>query len=300
MATSTNFLQYPGDLKTNNSDFVQFNFYNYKPPYEGGGSNATDYVEQYNKSLQTSNLTEAPGYKPIVLYMPEDISTSYQGTWGGREFGPLAPIALAGAGQIMSMGRDQIKSQGGNIANQIGGIGIQGMLPYVGSSLIARAMNSIPGFGGGVTTNDILASTKGQILNPNTEVLYQGPQLRTFSLTFKMVPRTKDEAKGIKDICTQFKKAALPSGATGTEKNLIGVPKILSVVFKQAADKNSAAVNNPWVSQYKTCALGGVDINYTPDGSWATYRDGSPVATQLTLQFQELKLVYESDVDDGY
>jgi hypothetical protein len=63
---------------------------------------------------------------------------------------------------------------------------------------------------------------------------------------------------------------------------------------------SGSATKNKWVSQFKTSALGGVDINYTPDGSWSTYRDGSPVATQLTLQFQELKLIYENDIDNGY
>lgn len=296
----TTSLRYPGDLANNNSDFVLFSFYDYKAPYAGGGANAVDYVEQYNKSFDNLKQADPSKFKPIVLYMPEDMSTSYQGSWNGREFGPLAPIALAGAGQIMGMGQSQIKSEGGNIINQIGGIGIQGLLPYAGASLIAQGMNSVPGFGGGVSTNDVLASTKGQILNPNTEVLYQGPQLRTFSLTFKMVPRTSSEAELIKQICIQFKRASLPSGAEGTAKNLIGIPKILKVTFKQATSKDTAAKDNPWISQYKYVALGGVDINYTPDGSWSTYRDGSPVATQLTLQFQELKLVYESDIDSGY
>lgn len=292
-------MKYPGDIAESNSDFCHFQFYEYKPPYAGGGASEVDYVDQYNKNLESYTST-AKGYEDIIMYMPEDMSASYQGTWGGREFGPLAPIALAGAGQIMAMGKDDIQTKGGGIMSQLSGIGIQGMLPYVGASMVAKAMNSVPGFGGGVTTNDILASTRGQILNPNTEVLYQGPQLRTFSLSFKMVARTSDEATEIKKIVNQFKKASLPAGSSGTEKNLIGVPKIVKVTFKQAISSDTAAKENKWISQYKHCALGGVDVNYTPDGTWATYRDGSPVATQLTLQFQELKLVYEADIDKGY
>lgn len=292
-------MKYPGDIAESNSDFCHFQFYKYKPPYAGGGASEVDYVDQYNKNLE-SYTEKAAGYEDIIMYMPEDISASYQGTWGGREFGPLAPVALAGAGQIMAMGKDDIQTKGGGMMSQLTGIGIQGMLPYVGASMVAKAMNSIPGFGGGVTTNDILASTRGQILNPNTEVLYQGPQLRTFSLSFKMVARTSDEATEIKKIVNQFKKASLPTGSSGTEKNLIGVPKVVKITFKQAISSAKAAKENEWISQYKHCALGGVDVNYTPDGTWATYRDGSPVATQLTLQFQELKLLYEEDVDKGY
>lgn len=300
--TTANALKYPGDLTEKNSDYVLFEFYEYAPPYKDttNSDQTTNYTFEYNYNL-TNQLKQASNYLPIILYMPEDISASYQGTWGGREFGPLAPIALAAAGPVLNAtGVDAVLKAGDAAMGKIGGM-MQGAVPYVGASLVAKAMNTIPGFGGGVTSNDILSSTKGQILNPNTEVLYQGPQLRTFSLNFKMVPRTSAEADLIRRICTQFKKASLPTGASSNEKNLIGVPKIVNVTFMSAPSGSSgSATKNKWVSQFKTSALGGVDINYTPDGSWSTYRDGSPVATQLTLQFQELKLIYENDIDNGY
>lgn len=289
-------LMYPGDLSEKNSDFVEFKFFKYKPPYKDYPSDK-EYLEAYNTSVTA--LDTAPGYDTVLLYMPEDISASSQGTWGGREFGPLAPIALAAAGPVMNAGPGGVVAAGQRAMGQLGGM-MNGGVPYVGASLVAKAMNSIPGFGGGVTANDILASTRGQILNPNTEVLYQGPQLRTFSLNFKMVPRTALEATVIKNICKQFKKASLPTGASGNEKNMIGVPKVVQVTFMSAPAGKKAAKKNEWITQFKACALGGVDINYTPDGSWSTYEDGSPVATQLTLQFQELKLIYEQDVDSGY
>jgi hypothetical protein len=295
-------LKYPGDLAENSADWVQFEFYQYKPPYSGDSSakknNSSNYVYQYNASTDTGKgtiLAKAGGvYENIALYMPEDISSSYQGTWGGRQFGPLAPIALAGAGGILNAtDPDQIIPAGQQMGNQIGGM-IMGAIPYVGASTVASLMNRLPGFGGGVQPNDILASTRGQILNPNTEVLYQGPELRTFSLNFKMFARSQAESEIIKKICTIFKKAMLPSGGSDTEKNLINVPKIVKVTFMHEGKPHE------WVSQFKTCGIGGVDINYTPDGSWSTYRTGAPVAVQLTLQFQELKLIYENDIDAGY
>ena len=39
--------------------------------------------------------------------------------------------------------------------------------------------------------------------------------------------------------------------------------------------------------------------SYTPDGSWATYGDGAPVAIQLTVSFQETKLLFSEDVAGG-
>jgi hypothetical protein len=165
----------------------------------------------------------------------------------------------------------------------------EGIAPYLGAEGISYAINRY-GFGGGVTANDVLASSQGRILNPNTEVLYQGPQLRSFGLTFKMTARSESESERIYEICKTFKRASLPSGQD-TARNLISLPHIVQVTFKHK-DKDSK-----WVSQFKKCAIGSVDINYTPDGSWSTFRTGAPTAVVLTVQFQELKLLYADDLE---
>ena len=56
---------------------------------------------------------------------------------------------------------------------------------------------------------------------------------------------------------------------------------------------------NENVPQYKMCAITNVDVNYTPDGAWATYGDGTPVATTLSLSLQETKLLFAEDVIRG-
>ena len=43
------------------------------------------------------------------------------------------------------------------------------------------------------------------------------------------------------------------------------------------------------------CALQNVGINFTGDGTFATYQDGSPISSMMTLQFQELTPVYNED-----
>jgi hypothetical protein len=45
------------------------------------------------------------------------------------------------------------------------------------------------------------------------------------------------------------------------------------------------------------CAITQVDINYTPDGTYATYEDGSMVAIELSVAFQESKLIFSSEVE---
>jgi len=291
-------LRYPGDLAEEHADWVSFEFFTYYGAFKATAAGVGD-AGDFNGFLASYNeiaLERAAGMSRIALYMPEDISANYEGKWGGRDFSPLGAAALRSAGQGINQAKDKgqieqmVKTLGADLNSMKGGL-----LPYLAAAGIAGAMNGLPGFGGNVTTNDVLASTQGVILNPNTEVLYGGPQLRTFGLTFKLLPRNADESSIIRNICNTFKKAQLARASTrhgGNARNLIGVPNVVSVKFMH---KNN---QSKWITQFKHCALGGVDINYTPDGTWATYRTGAPVAITLGLQFTELKTLYSEEITD--
>ena len=41
------------------------------------------------------------------------------------------------------------------------------------------------------------------------------------------------------------------------------------------------------------------NVNYTPDGAYMTYKDGSPVAYNISLGFKEMEPVYDIDYDSG-
>ena len=292
-------VRYPSDIAHGTGDYVLFQFYDYKPPYDGTkagnapNQSQNQYVYKYNGAFDDGNgLAKANDYPEIIMYMPEDISASYKSNWGGRTFGPLAGMGLDLAGSVMNADAGGMSNAANTFGNEMKNI-TNGALPYIGATAVAAAMNIIPGMGGNISANDILASTRGEILNPNTEVLYSGPELRTFDLNFKMLARNKQESDDIRNICTTFKKASL---AQGNKKSsiMIGVPKIVKVTFKHKNDRNK------YITQYKCSAIGAVNINYTPDGSWATYTNSAPVAVGLKLSFQELKLVYSEDIDKGF
>tara|TARA_B100001996_G_C18277953_1_gene445777 strand:- start:349 stop:540 length:192 start_codon:yes stop_codon:yes gene_type:complete len=57
---------------------------------------------------------------------------------------------------------------------------------------------------------------------------------------------------------------------------------------------------NKRLIQFKPCALSNVSVNYTADGTYATYFDGAPVAVELGLKFQETKVIFRSDVAKGF
>lgn len=284
-------LRYPKDPVSNDTDYVRFDFYDYKSPFSGGSTGDTR--EAYNNSADKNGLGTPRG--SVILYMPEDIQAEYGAQWSGRNISNIGRSALAAAGKL-SNNADVV----GSINEVLKGFNesiTNGVTQGTGIANIVKTALSSAQFDD-LSVNNILSLTGGKILNPNTELIYDGPQMRNFSLNFKMAPKNQPEASEIKKIITAFKQAILPkfngdTAGTGGSQSLrafVGIPMVVDVSFM------SGSTNNRYVSQYKPSVLTNVNVSYTPDGAWATYEGGSPVATSLSLQFMELKMVYSEEI----
>ena len=314
-------LRYPKDtLYDQSTDYMSFEFYKYIPPFSkditGRDQAPINSIEYYNTSGNQERKASAE-LSTVYLYMPEDVSSSFAADWGDKSFTNVQrdALRLAGAtaaGRAGAAGAaviDAARNAGGRV-----------------NSLIAQAVtsgiNNLPGNIGGVNNiNQTLGSTVGTVLNPNVELLFNSFGLRKFNHTWKFAPQSEPEAAEIKKIYNTFKKASLPRyGTEGNElfgkikegllgreddagkatrnvdrlfninNNYIGVPNLVQVKYKKGTDLH------PWLPVWKLAVITGVEINFTPDGTFATYDDGSPVATSMTVSFQETKLVYGNEI----
>ena len=330
----TTSLRYPQDHVATDSDYVMFNFYRYTPPFKSAGYSsagirdtqdvAANDLSNYNRSAMYSR---AETLAPILLYMPEDVSASYKSNWTGKAFGSLTRDTLLASS---AQGFNKLKGAGETLTNAT-----ERTLALTGAQAIRAATQKITG--DNLTNDDVFSTVSGAILNPNAEMLFGGSEFRNISLNYKLVPRNEKEGRNIKEILTTFKRAMLPSHSIasadvqvfgqgggdskltqngrawhnlwlnpnrtsdidgkninlGLESGFIAVPNLCQVTFMTGGDINRN------VPQYKMCAITNCDINYTPDGQWATYSDGTPVAYTLNISFQETKLLYEEDVRGG-
>lgn len=328
-------LRYPQDHVATDSDYVMFNFYRYTPPFKsaGGGTqirenyatrsaDSDNDLTNYNRSAMYSR---AETLSPILLYMPEDVSASYKSNWTGKAFGSLTRDTLLASS---AQGWDKLKGAGETLTNAA-----ERTKALAGAQAIRAATQKITG--DSLTNDDIFSTISGAVMNPNAEMLFGGSEFRNITLNYKLVPRNDKESRNIKEIITTFKRAMLPShsianadvqvfgqggGAEdniqhkdwynpftwgrsnsvngreinlGLETGFIAVPNLCQVTFMTGGNINRN------VPQYKMCAITNCEVNYTPDGQWATYSDGTPVAYTLGISFQETKLLYEEDVRGG-
>jgi hypothetical protein len=264
-------LIYPTTLAEDKQDVIKFNMVKYRPRTlkTGGDLNPVE-----NRSAGTIIGT-------VVLPIPNGISDSNGVTWGGDDFNPLKALGVDIASTGITQGPAAAMSTVGK------GLGAaQGNIKTV-QQLAASAFTEAA-----TGTSNLLSRTTGQILNPNLELLFSAPTLRSFQFTFKLASRSEPESRMIRSIIRFFKQGSAPikSGA-----NLfLKAPHTFQI---QYLHKNK---EHKFLNKFKECALQAFGVSYTPEGQYATFNDGAMVSYQITMQFQELEPIFNDDyTNDG-
>ena len=173
----------------------------------------------------------------------------------------------------------------------------QGGRNVAGSSntefLRALKVKTLSGLAGGLTGSNLdadtyLARTSGRVLNPNAEVLFQGPVIRDFSFSFVMIARSQREGAEIRKIIRFLKLGMAPKFRSTT---FLKNPDVFMLEYR-SGNKVLNTVNrfNPGGLALKT-----MSVDYAPNGYWSAYKDSQPVALKMDLSFTELRPVYEGD-----
>ena len=157
-------------------------------------------------------------------------------------------------------------------------------------------------FAGQAVGTDIVARTTGTVLNPNLELLFQGPRLRIFNFNFKLTPRDVNEANEIRKIVRCLKRNMAP--AVSTSNLFLKAPRIFRLEYIHNIPGTDNPLFNemnqhPFLHKFKPCVLSNFSVDYTPDGSYMTYgENGSMTSYTLTMQFSEIEATYANEYDE--
>ena len=152
--------------------------------------------------------------------------------------------------------------------------------------------NAFAAAAAGVDGQALLSRTTGMVMNPNMELLFKGPSLRPFSFKFKLAPRGQTEADNIIKIIRFFKQGGAP---IRSKSNLfLKSPHVFRLTYIHRGEQGEL---HKKLNAFKTCALQGFGVNYTPTGNYATYQDGTMVAYDINMSFTEITPVFNDDYD---
>ena len=230
----------------------------------------------------------------VVLPIPGGIRDQQQVSWADDKMS-AAQIALSDiALSTITEGGQGFVDASGRVIDQAG----------ANISDIKKALSAnIAGAAAGA--NRLLTRQTGAIMNPNMELLFDSPQLRDFTFSFLLSPRSQKEAATIIKIIRFFKQGMSP--IRSKSRLFLRSPHTFRLAYKYrertpslAAEKNNPATDHKFLNKFKECAMNGFGVDYTPNGQYSTYEDGSMTAYQVTMNFKEIVPIYNDDYgNDG-
>lgn len=316
-------MKYPIDLKINDQDTMVISAYEYQAP------NRESLLEGTIESiLQTGLFRGADRLKVPVgtvhFPMPNGIAEAKEVGWGPDSLNSLnagvlndvmknteAAAALGAAAFGAGAAGTKFFNKGASVPDMLSGGGSTARNVLAGAAFLRAATAASGSADGqgllaaasldrmlalaqfGVPTETILSRVAGVIPNDNLELLFSGPGLRSFSVSYRLTARSDREARMIRKIIRFFKQTMSPrkrSGAAGQQSVFLGTPNVYDIRFLTSNGRDIEGV-----SRFKTCALTNFQTDYTPDGKWMSYDLGQPVSTRITLAFTELEPIYDTD-----
>tara|TARA_B100000131_G_scaffold115582_1_gene112601 strand:- start:98 stop:1333 length:1236 start_codon:yes stop_codon:yes gene_type:complete len=308
-------LRYPLEAMTDSTDYLQIDIGKYVP-VKGDG----DFYVGAPGSRRAKRKSDVPGglsnhslvnKGTILLQIPANIQDGNSTSYGDSKMNTIVGAAVGGAQGFMENVGDALGAKPGEGETKLGnardaaskmltktlsatGVGGEELRKLITKKLASSVVNT---FGGNVSVNQLLARESGQVFNPNMELLFNGPTLRNFRFSFKMMPRSRDEAEQIKLIIRTFKMNMAPKVTSTSNQGtalFLDTPSVFELRYK------SGRRNHPFLHKFKQCFLTDIAVNYTAEGVYATYENKEPIAMIMDLTFKELEPIYDIDyLDDS-
>ena len=321
-------LVYPLDMKTGENDdqsqdYIFIEQFAYLPPQpttsekltdrgrKMGGEEATNTVGSVIEFgvRRSNNVNIKERFGSCKLPIPNKLGVSNGVSWGEARANSVELAGFTAANKIVGGQLQTLNplSLGSEVLNLAGTTfnelkkDVQNPDPNnpdagsILSATLAKAVLSQLNIN--VDIDQFITRQTGAAINPNLELLFGGPQLRTFSFAFDFAPNGEKEAQRVREIQRWFKQGMLPSrsGATGARPQslFLGSPNVFRIAYMNKSRRIKG------LNIIKICALTSCQIDFTPDNTYQSYEDtnafSQPVRSTMALTFNELTPIFRDD-----
>ena len=262
---------------------------NLKKSSKYSGNEFDDFHQPEKTSISVPKAATKRLEASIAMYMPATVAVTQSAQYGEVEMGAIATAAanLYKKGQFGGVFNKEFL---GAVAKEAGGA-----LSDAGEITLKAAAETIaPGAKGAIE----LAS--GKVTNNRLEMVFQGISRRSFSYSFKMMPKSEAEANTVDEIVRMFRFYMAPSFEEdiSSSRTMI-VPATFDITYMNMNKENS------FLNKISTCVLESANVTYGGERVqfFRPHSDGSgapPVETNIELQFKELELITREKLALGY
>lgn len=130
------------------------------------------------------------------------------------------------------------------------------------------------------------------IMNPNTNTTFAGNTIRNFQFQFKLIARSQAESEEIRKIHNKFRAFTYADSRSNSQNLILAYPPTWTIKFLDTAKKE-----NKYIPKIFSCYLTGFTSTLNPTTNMF-HEDGSPLEVDISLQYQETRVLTRADIDN--
>lgn len=130
----------------------------------------------------------------------------------------------------------------------------------------------------------------GMTANPFIIMMFKGVDLRRFSLTFILSPRSVGESAVVNNLVKTLRGAAVPAGSGENTNVFYGYPSEIEITHMFNNKPND------YLPKFSRSVITAVNVDHMNTGAYSVFRTGAPVSTKITMEFTELKVILRDDI----
>lgn len=209
----------------------------------------------------------------IFFPCPANIAINDSATYNTVDLGGIGGAAVAAAekgGGLSGMAKDLFEQAKSLKAGEVAG---------------AMAQKLIPG-----PLGDAVKLKNKVLFNPNTNTVFSGNALRSFTFSFKMIASSEEEAELIRKIHSKF-RAFTYANAGGDQNLLLEFPPTWTIRFL-----NGSGEENPFIPKIYSCYLVSTETSLNATTNMF-HSGGQPLEVDVSVSYQESRVLNRVDID---
>lgn len=237
-----------------------------------GNDTSTNFYMSFKfQAYEKRAITNAPFLRSqgtIRLPIPDNLRDNMSVTYGSANMS-----TAVGAGLESLVGSPP--SAGGDLASSVG-------------SAIATAGRAASSYAQGAVAENLAQTGPGQAaqayfglaVNPYQTVLFEKPEFKSHTFSWKFMPRDEEETAAARDIFRTFQYHMLPGVSEGIGL-FFSYPSTVVVSLYPSSE---------FLYRFKPCVVKSVSVNYAAGSSPSFFkRSGAPTVMTMSIELQEIE-----------
>mgnify|MGYP001173314585 CR=1 FL=1 len=310
--------KYKGASKTRHSGKpVAEDYSNVKFPITTADGRTFENAAQLIDLKKQAKMAEDAKFSICKLPLPNEFQYSYDASWSNEfKLGTMARFLEDGQGAFGQMLATGALKAGADALGQLTGGALntfsKGITDAIGVDFNVNNVlqNGIQGATNPLGVNSQLTPTNllglgGLAPNENAIMMFSRMQMRSFDVTFELFARDDTEAGEIDAIVQWFKTGMHPTATVQGTGGVLGFPDVFVlepefVPVNAESGEKKKPVRHPQMPKTKLCALSRMSVNTTPANSFLTTYTGEIPLQTISLTFNELTALTQSDLEVGH